>query len=270
MHRHRFFTTFWAAVLILIGVLLLLRNFGILNVNVWGVVWPVMLVAAGVWILWGVTRERPAPEVREVTIPLEGATQARLHIRHGAGRIKMGAALVPDALVTGTFSGGLDYQTHREGDTLVVDMRVPDQGMHWAPPWNWGPGGALDWSFDLSRDVELALRFDTGAGEARLDLTDLRVSRVELKTGASSTTLLAPANAGSTRVDVEGGAAAVNIRVPAGVAARIHAQGGIAGITVDRDRFPRVDDVYQSPDYDSAANRVEIEARMGVGSVDVR
>lgn len=270
MKRSTVFSTFWAVALILAGVLLILRNLGVLQVNVWGVVWPLALLAVGVWILWGAVRPRPVPEVREVTIPLEGAAKAQLHFRHGAGRIKVGAGFAPDLLVSGTFTGGLDYQSRREGDVLVVDLNVPHQGPDWVFPWSWGPGNGFDWNCDLNREVPLTLRFDTGAGEARLDLTDLRVSHVELKTGASSTTILAPAGAGQTRLDIEGGATAVNVRVPAGVAARVSARVGLAGVSVDAARFPRVGDYYELPDYASAANRIEISAQMGAGSLEVR
>jgi hypothetical protein len=62
----------------------------------------------------------------------------------------------------------------------------------------------------------------------------------------------------------------VVVRVPSGVAARIRASGGLADIRVDRDRFPRAGGVYQSADYDTAANKVDIDVEAGVGSVNIR
>jgi len=60
------------------------------------------------------------------------------------------------------------------------------------------------------------------------------------------------------------------MRVPSGVAARIRASGGLAEIHVDRGRFPRAGGVYQSADYDTAPNRVDIDVEAGVGSVNIR
>jgi hypothetical protein len=68
---------------------------------------------------------------------------------------------------------------------------------------------------------------------------------------------------------VSSGAASVNIRIPQGVAARIRWRGGLSSINVDPSRFPRFGDTYQSPDYDSAANKVDLDVEMGVGSVTV-
>lgn len=270
MQRRFFFSTLWAIILILVGVLLILSNLGVIQINVWGLVWPLLLLGAGVWILWNALAQRAGPETQEAVVRLEGASRGRVHVRHGAGRLAVAAGSAPDVLLAGTFAGGVDCQTNREGDLLAVDLRVPQGEALWARPWNWGPAGALHWRLELNRDVPLALRFDTGAGEATIDLTDLRVGDVVLKTGASSTTLRLPANAGNTRVSIEGGAAAVSIHVPQGVAARVDAQGGLAGISVDRERFPRSGNLYQSADFDGAVNRVEIKAQIGVGTVDVR
>ena len=62
----------------------------------------------------------------------------------------------------------------------------------------------------------------------------------------------------------------MTIRVPSGVAARVEAKSGLAAITVDQSRFPRVGDAYQSADYGTAPNKVSIDIETGLGSVAVR
>jgi hypothetical protein len=260
---------FWGVILILVGALLLLGTF--LDVNVWSLIWPLFLIMLGLWILWGIVVGPRSVEAGEVTIPLEGAGQARVRIRHGAGRLHVNAGAGLDELATGTFGGGLDYRVRRDRDMLDVEMRVPAEGFpHFAPPWMWGPGGALDWSFGLNDEIPLSLDLETGASDTRLDLTDLRVTDLRLQTGASATDLTLPANAGHTRAEIRAGAASVNVRVPSGLAARIRVRGGLAAITVDQNRFPRTGDVYQSVDYDTAPNKVDVDIETGVGSIDVR
>ena len=262
---------FWGVVLVFVGALLLLNSLGIFNVDVWSLIWPVFLIVLGLWSLWGVFAGPCTAGTEEVTIQIEDAKRARLRIRHGAGRLRVDAGAGAGELVTGMFGGGLDYRPRREGDALTVDMRVPAGGFpHIIAPWNWMGGRGLDWSFGLNREIPLSLDLETGASDMRLDLTDLRVTDLRLQTGASETKLLLPANAGHTRVNINAGAASVKVRVPSGVAARIRAKGGLAEIKVDRNRFPRAGGVYQSPDYDTAANKVDIVIEMGVGSVNVR
>jgi hypothetical protein len=68
---------------------------------------------------------------------------------------------------------------------------------------------------------------------------------------------------------VECGFAKVSVEVPDGVAARIHGKMGLGALEVNRARFPRTDDGWASPDFDTAANRVDITVEGGFGSVFV-
>jgi hypothetical protein len=261
---------FWGLILILLGVLLLLNSLGLLSVNVWSLIGPLALIAFGLWVLWGVFVGSPSAETEEATISLEGAGRARVRIRHGAGRLHVDGSAGPGELVAGTFGGGLDHRVRREGDRLDVEMRTPPHSFPFLMmPW-WGLRGGLDWSLGLNSEIPLSLDLETGASDARLDLAGLRVTDLRLQTGASATRLTLPASAGHTRAEIHSGAASVSIRVPEGVAARVRIKSGLAGITVDRSRFPRTGDTYQSADYDTAPNRVDLDVETGVGSVDVR
>jgi hypothetical protein len=262
---------FWAAILIVAGILLLLSNLGIININVWGTIWPLFLIALGLFVLWGAFFGRSSVEAEEATIPLEGATEAHVRVNHGAGRLHVEGGAGSSELLSGTFGGGLTERVRRDGDRLDVEMRLPaDIFPSFAFPWMWGTRNPLDWSFNLNGDIPLTLRFDTGAGEAHLDLSDLLVTELRLETGASSTDITLPANAGYTKAKISAGAASATIRVPSGVAARIRASGGLASINVDRDRFPHQGSVYQSPDYEAASNKVNLTIDTGVGSISVR
>jgi predicted membrane protein len=149
-------------------------------------------------------------------------------------------------------------------------MRVRDRDVsHFFFPWGRGWAGALDWDIALNPSVPLFLRLETGASESRLSLTDLQVRELSIKTGASATTVDLPRAAGLTRVHVESGAASVKLRVPQGVAASIQVKSALAGIHVDRTRFPVSAAGYASSDYAGAANKVEIFVETGVGSVDI-
>jgi len=256
---------FWGLLLIVFGLVLLLDNLGLLgNIDVWNLLWPFFLIALGAWILLG-TIFRRAPEREHASIPLEGAQSARVRVQHGAGRLEVSAGAGIGLLAEGDFTGGLEHGSKVQGNALEVKMSPPEQIF----PFAWSPGTSLDWSFGLTRDIPLSLDFETGASESRLNLRELQLTELRLKTGASATTIDLPANAGYTRVSVESGAASVNINVPEGVAARIQTKGGLSTIQVDSQRFPQTGGVYQSADYETAANKVEMDIQMGVGSVNI-
>ncbi len=259
-------TIFWGTILVAGGILALLYNLGIITINIWTLIWPLFLIALGVWILWGnVFFRRSRVEAEQVTIPAEGASRARIRIHHGAGRLWMRGGAGDGYLVNGTFAGGLDYRTKRNGDALDVDMRISEQFF-----FVWGGVTPLDWDFQLNNSLPLSLDLNTGAGETNADLSDLKVDDLRLQTGASASQVTLPAAAGFTHARVEAGVASVNLRIPAGVAARIRVRSGLAGITVDQTRFPRVGDFYMSPDYDTSANKIDVDIQTGVGSVDIR
>jgi hypothetical protein len=121
----------------------------------------------------------------------------------------------------------------------------------------------------IAPDVPVALRVYTGASENLLDLSALRVVNLEVHTGASETRVVLPQSAGSTTVRVEAGAAAVRLRVPPGVAARIAGTMAIGAAGVDERRFPRTGGGWMSTDWASATNRVDISYQGGVGGISI-
>jgi hypothetical protein len=259
---------FWGIVIVLAGVLLLLQQMGLLIFNFWAIFWPLCLILAGVWFLLGPSLFRRDFHEEAVSIPLEGASEADLRIRHGAGRLRIGALADGSDLLSGTVVNGVDVDVHRHGERIKARLRTPSDAWFGFPGTMGGQG--LTWDLKLNRSVVLSLDLESGASEAVLDLADLKVSELQVQTGASSTDITLPAQAGFTRVTVKAGAAAVTLRLPEGVAARIYIQSGLAGISVDTNRFPQVSGGYETPGYATAANKAEIRVETGVGSIDIR
>ena len=75
-------TLFWGFILILLGAILLLQNLGIITVNLWSIFIPVLIIAFGVWILWG-SLSRKSLRTEHFEIPIENIKQANLRIQHG-------------------------------------------------------------------------------------------------------------------------------------------------------------------------------------------
>jgi len=256
---------FWGVIIILLGILFLLQNLGIITVNIWGIILPVFVIALGIWILWGSTSRRNA-KVVHIDVPKNGAVQASVKIRHGAGRLLIGPNQIGDSLLTGDCNGGADLNTQRVGDALQVTVSALDRSF----PFIWGPEYRLDWDLKLTPAIPMSISIESGAAESRIDLSQLLVNKFRLNSGASSNYIMFPANGGQTNAEFKTGAASLEIRIPTGVSGRVRASGGLSSITIDRQRFPRMGDYYQSADYDSAANRVDIRVDTGVGSVDIR
>ena len=261
---------FWAILMVGLGFLFLANNLGLMSVNVWGLIWPAFLIMLGISFLMGKTWGSEEMVLEEGSINLEGAERATVTVKHGAGKLTVNSSAESGTLASGKFANGLDARVKRDGNQLNVIMQshspVFPEIMF---PWNWISGKGFQWDFGFTKDIPLHLVFETGAVDAHLDLTDLQVKDLLLKTGASSTNITLPAAAGLTQVRVEAGAAAVNIRVPEGVAARIETDVGLAAVSVNQSRFPKLNEYYQSVDYESAENKADIRIEAGLGSIEI-
>ncbi|MCF6277593.1 MAG: cell wall-active antibiotics response protein [Anaerolineales bacterium] len=259
---------FWGSLFILAGALLLASNLGILRINVWQLIWPSFIIAMGVWTLWTATQGAEALEVEDISVPLEAITRAKMTVSFGAGQVRVDNSAAADSLFSGRFVGGLDHALHRQDDTVELELKPASMDfVQVAMPWAWG---AREWKFGLNDQVEWHLNLEIGASNTYVDLRDLRVVDLNIDTGASNTEVTLPANAGHTHVDVDGGAASITLTIPDGVAARIQIDSGLAAISVNRERFPRMGEVYKSGDYETAVNKVDINADIGAGSLNIR
>jgi hypothetical protein len=258
-------TLFWGAALVILGGLFLLGNLGVIKFDVWGVIWPTALILLGVWLLWGRLFRR-SPALEHANIPLEGSARAQVRLSHGAGHLSISAGAGGDDLAEGDFAGGLDLRTRRQAELLEAELRSPSRGWGW---WDWG-GRGLEWNVRFNQQVPLTLRLETGASESHLDFSDLQLSDLNLQTGASFTQITLPAHAVYTRVKISGGAASIKLRLPAGVSASIRYSSGFASLDVDQGRFPKSGNLYQSPDFAIAQNKVELMIEVGAASVEIR
>jgi len=255
---------FWGIIFITLAVLLLLQQAGWIKGSIFGYFWPLLIIAFGAWLILGYFGRSKPIEGQQSSIPLQGARSAAVRFNHGAGRLNVSGGAAETELLHGTFGGGLDIQSNPGGDRLDVKLRTPSQ------VWNWWPGEGLDWDVHLTAAVPLSLRIDTGASASLLDLSGLKVTDLDIDSGASSTELTLPAAAGDTHVDIDTGASSLKIHVPQGVAARIRVKSGVASVNIAAARFPRQDGgLYLSADYPTAANKADITIDAGVGSIEI-
>lgn len=289
--------------LILVGIVALLWNFDVLPDRFWPVawsLWPVALVAVGaglalsrvrVWLgstaflvvliagfgtAWGLAAAGQGPVLHRQTIGVERgqATAARLEVNVGAGSLSLGAQAPPGLLVAGKLeSRAMDStyaitESHQPGGRSVVTLgSAPGREITFWP----GHDPSEDWFLHLTPDIPTEVRVEAGAADIDLNLRDLILQRLEIEGGAADIEVVMPAAAGTTEASIEVGAASVRITVPQGVAARIEVDAGLSSVQINESRFPKAsDDVYISPDFDRAANRVDISIDAGASHVEIR
>ncbi len=260
---------FWGLVFVVIGGLLLLGNFGLFRFN-WNILWPSLVILLGAWILWQSQLDGGELESETASCALEGATEAHLTLRHGAGELRVNGGASNDELFSGTFHGGLTQEVQRSGAHLDATLKVPHQGMPYVVmPWLWGQGNRIRWDIAINEQIPVRVALHSGANDARLDLSRTQVAGLELHTGASATEIVLPEKVALTQVKIEAGAASVKLLIPPGVAARMEVDGGLLDVDVDTERFPKSGKIYQSPEYETAPYKVDIKIDAGAGSISL-
>ena len=257
---------FWGFAIILGGCILLGNNLGWFgNINVWILIGPAFLILLGIWLLAGpYIFKNVRPETETISVPAGDAREFSLKIEHGAGKLTVGAGTDSSTLVSGTLVGGAEKTTLFEGGLTKVKLEGHSFFMF--------PGsGALNWDLSVNPTLPMRLSIEGGASENTLHLRDLKVTSLKVETGASSTSVELPANAGYTKVKVDAGAASIRLFVPESVAAHIKVDGALMGNSINTTRFLRTtNNIYESADYANAVNKVEIDIDMGAGSLEIQ
>jgi hypothetical protein len=230
--------------------------------------------------------------------PLNGATTAKVDINAGDGNLTIDLLAGGEPVLA---SGTLQYLENQglPTRTLVTSngqatltLRGGDTGRPWFRfPWA-ACNRAFEWQIHLNPTVSSDLTAHSDGGNVKLNLAGMAVTRVSADNGGGNMDMVLPDNAadlsvtaktgagnvtveigsgitGSNIVNANSGAGNVVVRIPSGIAAKIHATSGLGKVIVDS-QFSKIDgNTYQSPDYDGAANQVEITVKSGAGNVSV-
>jgi hypothetical protein len=301
----------WPVILISAGVVFLLNNLGVLSWNVWGTLWrlwPVLLIAIGLDILFGrrsllgslvvalllvvVLVAAIGLGVPQLGVPqwslgslgslsgldavertetidesLRGADRADVEIGFGTGSLRLGA--LPEGsseLIKGTVDLGHNERlTLDHGSSGSLSLRSRNAGI---TGFNTAQDNSKVWDLELNRDVPMQLKVGTGVGSSTLDLTRLNLTGLEIDSGVGQTSVTLPER-GRFTAKVDSGLGEVTIIVPQAMAARIRVDRGLSGVSVNGD-FNRRDDEYVSPNYGTAANRMDLDVSSGLGRIVIR
>ena len=300
---------FWPLLLIAIGLVFLLANFGLIAGVSWLAIlnlWPLLLVLIGLDIAFA--RRWPIPTlVAEVAVIAAGlALVAAMPSYSGffafgsGGRAGVSDASAPrtagmDRLDL-TINGGAGTYHVSGGATDLLeahsanpDLRVVTserQGRATVRLDQVGPegfpfhmAGNVDIQVRLASDVATSFAMNAGAGTFDVDLSDVRVSDGRVSAGASSMHLTLPKPSGDVPLRINAGASNVAITVPDGVEARISTTGGILSLRSENTRFSDANGAVgcvacgttiESTGYAAATNRVTVTISAGASSIVVR
>jgi hypothetical protein len=126
---------------------------------------------------------------------------------------------------------------------------------------------------DVALNTSITWHIEVRGSTSRLtaDLRDVRLGPINLAGGASRTEIMLPRPSATVSVHILGGVSNVAIHRPKGVAAQVQARGGATNLTFDEKHLGAIGGHVnlQSPDYDDAAKRYDIEVTGGANNLTV-
>jgi len=227
-------------------------------------------LALGILILAGLFAacdETIALQTDHQTVAAAGAKSAEVELRMGAGELRLSGA-AQDALLEATFRYNraslrpeVDYRV--SGDTGVLKIGARRfHGIHFGRVRN-------EWDLRLANSLPTELRVTLGAGENRLDLRGVDVTRLEVDMGVGEVTLdLRGPHARSFQVKVDGGVGSGRVYLPTEVGVRTQVRGGIG--SVNTRGLVKDGRVYVNEAYGKSPVTIDVEVSAGIGSLDLR
>jgi cell wall-active antibiotic response 4TMS protein YvqF len=231
--------------------------------------------------------------------PLNDTTTAKVEIQAGDGNLTIDGLTSGEALLA---SGTLQYVEEKglpvrmlvsRNGQATLTLKGSKAGQRWFRfPWA-TCNGATKWQIALNPTVVSDITAHSSGGNIKLNLAGMAITHLAADTGGGNLDVVLPDDAanlevavrtgggnvgielgsgmsGSSSVKADSGAGKVSVRVPNDLADRIQATSGLGKVTVDS-RFTQMDKhTYQSPDFERAANQIEIMLHSGMGEVSVR
>ncbi len=189
---------------------------------------------------------------------------ANLEVSAGAGSFILEKET--DDLINGTARGNLiDYKL----DTTISDSSAWIEINLENKKFNLFDGKIRNnLELQLNRNPVWDLEINVGASKTRFDLSKFKVKKFNLNTGASSTKIILGDNYPRTYLNVDIGAAALEIDIPYSSGCKI--TGDMVLVSKHLDRFKKRDSNYYITDnYDESENKIAIEVDGGVTSLTV-
>ena len=281
-------------ILVALGGLLLLANFGLLSVSAWEILfrlWPLIFIAIGLDILlarrawWlsalitigflgifafalynnGAFRFSPESIRPETNFsePLDDIEQAAISLTPGVGFLKLDDLAETGIIIEGSLP---------ESEFIVVEKSLQAGGssasyqlalQSGTGPVSFTGGDLLSWDLSLTREIPLDVNLDMGVGTVESSLAQLELTGLQVNHGVGFLDLTLP-RTGDFSGKISGGIGQVTLRVPEGLAVKITTDTGIVFVQASGS-WEREAETYATPGFNNAPSQVDLTVDQGIG-----
>lgn len=285
-------------VLIFLGFIFLLNNFGILPWEIWQSLWkfwPVILILVGLEFIFGkqvswklllivlflifglpfllstnpFSKELTQNESLKIEEKLGTIIAGKIDVDLGVTNLDITPLASQSAEIV---KGSAQYP--KSIGTLQKDFKIEDGTGILKIKGSFNSNiplvkGTALLNLDLTQAIPFEINLKLGAGLSNIDLSNLSISKFELDSGVSSINIKFPEK-GTIKAVIQGGAANITIEVPKTLEAKIRFQATIKSLNISEERFSKRDGEYISQNYETSSDKLDLELNTTVASVTIK
>jgi hypothetical protein len=295
-------------ILISIGIVFLLNNLGYVPWVVWLRIlslWPVILIAIGIEKIFGKTRlsfltilspllfmaailgpayfsagygerwewgkSHRAPETYQYSRDLDtSVTKATATVQLRAGNLEISSE--SEKLI----SAKLDFWKREpittyeySGSDSTANIEIRDEEREWKE-WFWRGWGEKDWVIGLTDKIPLNLRINTRATQGELDLSDLKLTELNLDIKAASLNVKLGDMVDQVEGRIESDASRLSLLIPENIGLKIENHAELTSTSFSNISIMKYDNIYQTSDFDQAPKKITLSLEGSVTRLVVK
>lgn len=194
----------------------------------------------------------------------DSTQNATISIRTGVGKISVSG--ISDKLISGTSSGvynTFNFKTrYRNNNARIVLRHTKDEIELF------GDNNYSNLEFSLNPNPIWKIDLQVGAASVAMDLSEYKVAEFNLETGATTTELKFGNKEETVKLNVQIGAANLNIRIPRESGCQL--KGDMVLVAKNLEGFKEVDNkLYQTENFNNAENKIFINFDGGVSTLKI-
>lgn len=291
----------WGLAIVFVGLVFLLVNFGVLSPAIWGEIWrlwPLIIIIAGISVIsnsltrvgqvilsvlsvliviaglvWILSPNRKAFDNQQtfntttntqyIDEDLQEGKSSVVNIKTGAADLNISKST--DKLISGIIEGNFPVDLSRNNsngtETVTLSSNVK-RGMLFSRLKN-------RWDLSLNNSIPTKLEINTGAVDGHLDLADINLTELNVKSGASSYDITLGEKADRLTSEINIGASSVSIHLPKSVGLKVLSQTGASSNNFSNQGLSKTDNTYKSENYDQATKKIDLTFSAGASSIDL-
>ncbi|MDQ2086291.1 toast rack family protein [Herbivorax sp. ANBcel31] len=198
---------------------------------------------------------------------------AELDINLGAVKVNINST--DDKLVEGNING-LNFRepvVNYENDNKKANVKLSTPRrfsfLNIEDFFNRNSSGVENSNLHLNEDVLWDINLNLGAVDTKFDMSNLKIQNLELNGGAGSFKLILGERYENTKIDINAGASSFDIYVPEDSGLKVSSTGVLNSLKFNDITLEEKDEYYVSDNFDDAENNIEIDVKMGVGSIKI-